>query len=388
MKTCTPKLRPGWIPVALAVLVNSLALVPARADAQRFVATSTTNCAEVVTTPGPCTGTCPSGEFCANFDGGVHACLPNGALFCVPPVGSGECPPARPELFSVPGWPFDLCVSSGVDTCVPRLPSCFTASGVPHPVDHPIGDCDGDGLRNSIDPRPCVEAPRFTPRPDGSCTRLTACVANSDCAERESCVDLDGDPDGHAYCVLDGETSPTLCCRNSAGGNVCLGGSCAAPGAGPAFCQDPGYCPSWPFADRASCVWRDGRNVGPDEGDCDGDGLPNDEDPLPCEAGGAEDAGPADAGPADAGLADAGPADAGPGDDAGSEDAGPSDGLDAGDAGTMDAGTMDADVTHERMLTFGGGGGGRCGVRPTRRGGLPMALGLALALVWRGRRRS
>lgn len=148
----------------------------------------------------------------------------------------------------------------------------------------------------------------------------------------------------------------------------------------------PGHCV--PFGDRGICVWPDGfaycaeaglvceakvfqclvqpRSASSDieAGDCDGDGIPNGDDPLPCD--GAPSCAPLDAGVLDAALVDAAEA----------------------DAGVADANVPGAEVDPEPIGPGFTGDGGCSLALPSRLDVAPIfLLGLGLLLASRRRRR-
>ncbi len=121
-----------------------------------------------------------------------------------------------------------------------------------------------------------------------------------------------------------------------------------------------------------------------DEGDCDGDTVPNAMDPCPCDDNATPTGCPEPDGGTPAEPADAGPAPADAGSDAGPDDAG-TNGQDGGHAGA------DASPRGDPGSTYRGMGGCVCragGARTPTTGAWLATLGVAFAAFARRRRRA
>ena len=337
--------------VARITLVALAWLLPAAAAAQYHVAklepsTGELRCDEIRPVYSSCPG-CASPTTCREVDSGRWLCAEEDALFCIPDasMSAGTCPLGATRELTLPGG-LVLCVRAGISVCsTPDPLACFRPPAGGGPVRYEAGDCDRDGLENRDDPAPCTRWPRLAVAgAGGACTAIEPCVVDSDCAPPfDRCEPVSGG-EPHRYCLPDDDVA--FCCGGFIG-LACPDGPCGtiATPDDYGFCEDPRYCGGlgWEFSRRVACIeGEDGFPVTPDEGDCDGDGVRNDDDPAPCVPRMNVDAGVPDAGAPPGEDGGAAPADAGapPGEDGG--------------AAPMDAGAPPVEPR------FGGGGGCRC----------------------------
>ena len=335
----------------IAALVTLVALyAPATALAQSIVVSAPGGlvCSPVgdacdpTVTPSECGTDAP---VCEPFNGSIAFCVPPDALWCS--TGGFGCPDGVGRMLTLSAM--NVCVPDAA--CVmPSVMACFTRPAGSRepvvPVSWNAGDCDSDGLSNGRDPEPCTRAPAIgLARPDGTCTAAVLCAADTDCEATERCETLvDANP--HRYCRPDGPLYG--CCGGEA--TACANGASCAPVASESLCENPGYCPSLPFAEQVACLRFGGRFVSPPQGDCDGDTIPN-------EAEVASGLDPCVFDDVDAGMP-----------------------IDAGGSG------IDASVPPPGdEPSFRGGGGCGCRAAPPRRGS-PLAWLLALGLLLARRR--
>lgn len=305
-----------------AALVTSFALfyLPTFASAQSGLIG--TECLRAVAVDGcslttvgmACAGVTPPST-CVAFVSGATACIPDDfAVFCCADDTSG-CP------LNEAGSPF-TCVSGigplGQNLCLDLGRTYCNDGGPPTHADFSAcqvvggeivawadGDCDGDGIPNGSDDAPCPR-PQATWVGDGCLSLLSDCVPGTSCFTNADGMGFcEGDPTtGQTMCVPDG---PLVYC----GGDLflCPEGmvSIFDDERGQAFCA-PAVCPE----PSLSCIQSDGEFVLLEDGDCDGDGIPNgaeaeadicvpEGEPIPDGGSSGVDGGttPADAGPGD-----------------------------------------------------------------------------------------
>lgn len=308
------------------------------------------------------------GATCRTFTDGEEYCVQEDALFCAPSEGEPHCPADHPFVTRL--FDADVCVSGEFTPCPTAtgpVVQCFTDADDPVTlVSWETGDCDRDGQPNAMDPAPCAAAPTVGGiTPDGACEPLrTLCTSDDECDASARCEQV-SEADPHAYCVR--SDGPAFCCGGMESLH-CPGTTECAPDGLDGFGHCHPFCPELGFAPRTACLKYDGAfQADPANGDCDGDGLRNgdelagDSDPCAAEDGGV-------AMPPDGGAE-----------------------LDAGMDPARDAGSgaMDGAIAGPGV-TFGGGGGCRCGVGARGRAAVPWSIvlgGLVLARIAARRRR-
>ncbi|MFK7990489.1 MAG: MYXO-CTERM sorting domain-containing protein [Sandaracinaceae bacterium] len=350
-------------------------------------------------------GSCSSTE-CILEGGAPGTCLtsPLGEIECVPDGASpccntnAECGPLAGcfpfTFFSLGGGFTGICIPNGPRYCMrgdATRVQCHTSPTGDAPVNYDLGDCDGDGRANAIDPNPCLAAPDWGIEEGGVCDPVPECNFEDDCDTAHGEDGMCSGTTGTGYLCRPLDDKQALFCADR--GYTCPLATRVVRVGDHEYCV-PALCPAEMDYDcltvgdvPVAVPWFDG--------DCDNDGEANgteaDGGRNPCrdeslpDAGISVDAGtdagpsePADAGPApDSGIADSGIRDAGLA-DAGSADAGRA----GGDA------SMPFDAGTEREINFEGGGGCACRAAPTAPGSTAwLAVGLVGLLFSRRRRR-
>ena len=328
----------------------------------------------------PCVTSCGLGHDAVEFGQDDCRCVPDNSLLC---VTGGQCPSGT-GAETIPGSTVNVCLNPEELRCVRTL-ACFESPNG-EIARFAGGDCDRDGLTNGEEfaqgSLPCVAAPPIAFDEGGSadgggCDALEACLPMTGCDGGRACDPVDGT--GHYYCVTN---APGLfCCGGFFGLECPQGDACSVGGLSSdefGLCRDPGYCNDADYLTRVDC-WYAADDAAPRddaaEGDCDGDGVPNDEEAsaaAACVPNEDPDAGPL--GDPDAGS-DAGSA---PAPDGGlAPDAG-------GDRGDAAAALIDGGPP---TPSFGGGGGCRCRSSATAPAAGSWTLPFALALLSLRRRR-
>ncbi|MEZ4339750.1 MAG: hypothetical protein R3B82_24280 [Sandaracinaceae bacterium] len=336
-------------------------------------------------TDGAITGTCVA-------IGSTGYCLPTDTLLCC--MGDIDCPSTSAAMFGTcltGGMGGGLCITPGALYCNAmgtrptraQFDACHHFAGGSVYLPWAEGDCDGDQIPNGLEVRfetdPCLAPARqaiWVAAADDCRPLPIGCDPSAECAtpagDAGDCVPTD---DGGATVCAPRDTE--LYCGD--GEWVCPAGQIEVvdPAEGHTFCTPP-YCGPDVTLTTAACVHdpRTDRPTLPEDGDCDGDDIPNRRDDMVCVAD--VDGGVA---PGDAGMVVV--------DDGGvvvTEDGGAS-GEDAS-VDPTDGGGMTADGGANVAPTFGGGGGCACRASraPRTAPGALVLLGLGLFSLRAARR--